>query len=798
MKKLLAYGIVIITFVIIALAYFSPVLEGEKIYQSDIVQYTGMSKEIHDFRAEYDAEPYWTNAAFGGMPAYQVSALYPHDYIKKLDKLIRFLPRPADYLFLYFISFFVLMLVLKVDWKLAFIGALAFGFSTYLIIIIGVGHNAKAHAIGYMPLVLAGVLLVFQKKYLYGFILTTLSVALEIVAGHIQMTYYLFFMLLSLGVFYFLETIKTKEFSAFFKSTAVLLVAGLLALIINANHLLPTREYAKESTRSQTELTLTPEGKPKTTTSGLSKDYITEYSYGIFESFNLFIPRLTGGSNSEKLGTDSHLYHFLKNKIDRRQAKDFANNAPTYWGDQPFVGAPAYIGAVIIFLFVLSLFLLENKHKKWLVTSIIIALLLSWGKNLEFLTNLFIDYVPLYNKFRAVSSIQVLIELAIPILAILGLQKFFFDDSKTPEEKEKALKYATGIAGSIALFFLVFGSSWFSFHNASDMRYEESLPGFTEALIQDRKAMLFNDSFRTLVLVLLAAISLWLFNKKKIKLVPVIVILALLFLYDGVSIAKNYVNDTNFVSAIKVKKPFTPSLIDKEIMKDKGHYRVINFGENPMNDGSTSYFHNSIGGYHAAKPRRYQELYTYQIAQSNFEVLNMLHAKYMIVPEKNGLVYQENTDTYGNAWFATDLVFVNTADEELAALSELNKNKAVFNKKYQDKFQLAFKKDSTANIELTSYKPNEITYKSTSKTPQLTLFSEMYYKHGWKAYVDGIKTEIFPVNYVLRAIVLPEGNHEITFSFQPEIVKKSGLYSLIGYVLFFVLASLGWFFSRKQ
>ena len=417
LKKFTPYLIALATFIIVALAYFSPVLEGKKIYQSDIAQYIGMSKEIKDFRAEHDVEPYWTDAAFGGLPAYQVSAYYPHDYITKLDRLIRFLPRPADYLMLYFVGFFVLLMVLKVDWRLAIIGSLAFGFSTYLIIILGVGHNAKAHAIGYMPLIIAGVLLVFQKKYFSGFILTTLAAALEIAAGHVQMTYYLFFMLLILGIVYFSKAIREKGLLHFSKSVGVLLIAGVLSIVLNTNHLLPTREYAKESTRGNSELTITPEGKPKEAAKGLSPEYITEYSYGILETMNLFIPRFMGGGNAENLGTDSHTYNFLKEKIGARQAKDFVKHTPTYWGNQPIVAAPAYIGAVLIFLFVLSFFLVETNTKRWLLLSIALALLLSWGKNLSFLTDFFINYVPLYTKFRAVSSIQVLIELAVPTVS---------------------------------------------------------------------------------------------------------------------------------------------------------------------------------------------------------------------------------------------------------------------------------------------------------------------------------------------------------------------------------------------
>ncbi len=800
LKKATPYIIAVITFVLVALSYFSPVLQGKKIVQSDITQFKGMSKEIVDFRKENHEEPYWTDAAFGGMPAYQVSAHYPHDYIKKLDKLIRFLPRPADYLFLYFISFFVLMLVLKVDWRLAIMGALAFGFSTYLIIIIGVGHNSKAHAIGYMPLVLAGVLMVFNKKYLWGFILTTLSVALEIVAGHIQMTYYLFYMLLILGVVLFINAVKEKTLPTYTKSVGVLFVSALISLAINANHLLPTKEYAQESTRSRSDLTISPDGSPKQVTTGLSKEYITEYSYGILETFNLFIPRLMGGGNAEDIGTDSYTYDFLKTKIGVAQARDFSKHAPTYWGTQPIVAAPAYIGAVLIFLFVLSFFLVESKTRNWLLSSILIALLLSWGKNLPALTNFFIDYIPLYNKFRAVSSIQVLIELAIPILGILALQKLFFDTKITPDKKVKAVLYSLYIAGGVALFFLLLGSSWFSFEGGNDAYYNEMIPGFSEALIKDRKSLMFQDSLRSLLLVLLTGGSLWLFLTKKLKLIPSLGILTGLLLYDGVSIATNYVNKEDFVSAKRIEKPFNPTAIDKEILQDKGHYRVANFTKNPLNDGSTSFFHKSIGGYHAAKPRRYQELFDYQLNHNNFEVLNMLNTKYLILAdEKGNPTLQNNEEAYGNAWFANEVVWVKTADEEIMALDSLSKNKVILNQTYKRLIpENIWMVDTTATVKLTSYKANEIHYTSNSRIPQLTVFSEMYYPHGWNAYMDGKKYEIMRANYVLRALILPVGKHEIVFKFEPEIVSKSGRISLFAYLAFVLFIGLGWFFRKKM
>ena len=802
LKTYVPYIIALVTFVIVSLLYFLPVIHGKEILQSDIVQFTGMSKEIQDYRAEYGEEPYWTDAAFGGMPAYQVSAKYANDFIKYLDETIRFLPRPADYLFLYFIGFFVLMLALKVDWRLALIGSLAFGLTTYYVVILGVGHNAKAHAIGYFSLVLAGLVWAYRKKYFLGFIVTALATALEIIAGHIQMTYYLFIVLFLYAIVEMIKAIQNKTILDFVKSSIVVLVAGILAIGMNANHLLPTREYTTESTRSVSELTINPDGSPKETTTALDKSYITEYSYGIAETFNLFIPRLMGGSNAEAIGTKSETYRFLKPKIGIKQAKDFSDHAPMYWGNQPIVAAPAYIGAVLIFLFVLALHLIKPLHKWWLLGAIILSLFLSWGKNFNFLTDFFIDYVPLYDKFRAVSSIQVIIEWLVPIVGVLGLQQFFFNKKISDNQRKRSLLNSLYITGGIALIFVVLGSSLFTFESPSDAQYEGMLSGITDALIQDRKHLMMMDALRTLVLVGLSFAMLWFFLKRKLNTTLVIVGLGLLLFFDGFQVAKRYVNDDDFVRSSMVKKPFEPSAADLEILKDTTHYRVANFTVNPMIDGSTSYFHNSIGGYHAAKPRRYQEIFDYQISNGNFEILNMLNTKYFIVDdEANNRISELNDQAYGNAWFAYAIKWVNNADEAMKALDSINKETAVLDIKYKPEIpENLWIQDSTATVDLVHYKPNHLIYQSKSHIPQLVIFSEQYYPHGWQATVDGKPQEILRANYILRALVVPEGEHKIEFSFEPEIVKQGEQWSKWSYIIFISLVIMGVIFRvlRKK
>ncbi|MGY0426191.1 MAG: hypothetical protein ACWIPI_05085, partial [Polaribacter sp.] len=764
-KKIVPYAVAIIIFVLASIVYFHPVLEGQKLNQSDITQFTGMVKEINDFRAENHKEPYWTGASFSGMPAYPISAYYPNDLVRNIDKILRFLPRPADYTFLYFLSFFVLMMALKVDWKLAILGALGFGFSTYLIIIFGAGHNAKAHAIAYMPLVLAGILWVFRKKYVLGFMVTGLAMALEIYTNHIQMTYYLGFCILILGIVEFITALKEKKLPSFAKQAAIILAAVALGIGANAPRLLAMKEYSDYSTRGKSELTINLDGSKKIATKGLDKDYITQYSYAKLETFNLFIPRFMGGGTVEKLNKNSNFYQLLEKKAGRKVADDYSRQVLTYWGDQPIIEAPAYIGAVFFFLFFLGILLVKGKWKQWLVAATVFSILLSWGRNFEIITNFFIDYVPLYNKFRAVSSIQVIAELCVPLLGILALKEFFLSKITT-KEKENALKKAVFIFGGLIIVGFLFAHIFATFEGLRDNNYSK-LPGLIDAVIADRKSMLLIDTIRALVLVFLSGGVLWLFLKGKLKQNFAIIGLAVFILFDLISVDKKYVNESDFKPARKIDKPFTASAADKLILKDKSHFRVINFTVDPMNDGSTSYFHESIGGYHAAKMMRYQELYQYQIAKKNMnmEVLNMLNTKYFIVKgAKETPEAQQNPNANGSVWFVNNLVSVQTANEEIKALDSLNTKKtAVIREQDFDKMQANFttslQKDSTAVIQLVNYNVSEITYQSKTKKEEFAVFSEIYYKDGWNAYVDGKLTPHYRVNYVLRGMMIPTGKH---------------------------------------
>ncbi|MGQ3679521.1 YfhO family protein [Tenacibaculum discolor] len=793
LNKFLPFAIAIIVFAIASVLYFNPVLSGKQIKQSDITQFIGMSKDVKEYRAEKGEEPYWLDNAFSGMPAYQVSAYYPNDFVRYIDKAIRFLPRPADYLFLYFLSFFLLLTALKVDWKLAVLGSLSFGFSTYLIIIFGAGHNAKAHAIGYMPMVIAGVIYIFRKRYLLGFILTALAMALEIYSNHPQMTYYLGFCLLILAVVEGIEAFKSRTLPVFFKQSAILVAAMLIGIGANSTRLLAMKEYADYSTRGKSELTITPEGLPKEKSSGLDKEYITEYSYGIAETFNLLIPRFMGGGTVEELGENSNFYQVLEQNAGRSVAKDYSSQVLTYWGKQPIVEAPAYIGAIVFFLFFLGIFLVKGRLKYWLVAATIFSIVLSWGKNFSIVTNFFIDYVPLYNKFRAVSSIQVIAELCVPLLGVLALKEFFSSENSS-EEKEKAIKKAFYIVGGISLLFLLFGSSLFAFEGLRDAQYQQ-LPELIDALIADRKSMLFNDSLRSLLLVLAVAGMLWFYLKGKLKQVSVLIVLGGLIIFDLVSIDANYVNKEDFTSARRVQKPFTATKADTEILKDKGYYRVVNFSVSPMQDGRTSYFHNSIGGYHAAKMKRYQELFDYQIAKNNMEVLNMLNTKYFIISDEQ---FQENPKANGNAWFVKSLKEVNSANEEIVTLDSLNtKSEAVINSKEFKVGVDTFQKDSTATISLVKKDLTELMYESNTNSNQFAVFSEIYYKDGWNAYIDGKSVPYYRVNYVLRGMEVPKGKHTITFKYEPSVIKTGSLLSLFCYALLLIIP-IGWFVIKRK
>lgn len=792
-KKLIPHVVVLVLFVVAALVYFSPVLQGDTIYQSDIAQYTGMAKQQKDFKLQTCQETYWTNSAFGGMPTYQLGARYPNNIIKKIDLTLRFLPRPADYLFLYLMSMYILLLVLKIDYKLAFLGALAFGFSTYLIIILGVGHNAKAHAIAYMPLVLSGIILTFRGKYFYGFVLTAIAMGLELVANHFQMTYYLLLLVGCLGVAYLIDAYRKKQLKHYATALGVLVLAVIFSLGFNATNIMATQEYAAQSTRGKSELTINPDGSPKEAGAGLDFDYITEYSYGRAETFNLLVPRFMGGGSGEPFPGNSKAADELKKLgVPATDVNQILRQIPMYWGQQPIVEAPAYVGAAVLFLALLGLFLVKGRMRWWLVAGFVLSLLLSWGKNFEFLTQFFIDFVPLYDKFRAVSSIQVLIELILPILAVVGLHQYF-NDFAAKESKKKALMYSAGVLGLLLLAFIAIPGVLFDFTSPYDGQISEAFgeqgPYIMDSVREDRIAVLRADAIRSLLLILAAAAVLYALLVNKLKETVAIAILAGIVLFDLVGIDRRYVNSEDFVDARIMERPFEPNGADIQILKEDpdDHFRVYDLTTGPFSSGRASYFHNALGGYHGAKLGRIQDMDAFYLSRGNIGVLNMLNVRYLLQYGENGGAYaQRNPYANGNAWFVNTIEIVPDANQEILRLDSLDtKRVALVNASFEAQLsKKQFVVDSTAGIAVTKVAPNHIEYKSNNANEGLAVFSEIYYQPGWKATIDGQEAQHIRANYLLRAMEIPAGEHTVTFTFEPEVVNKGSKWSLIAMIVF--------------
>ena len=775
---------VIIFFIITAVLFFSPVLKGKKILQNDIVQYSGMSKELKDYRSNYEKETYWVNNAFSGMPTYQLGAKYPHNYIKKLDLLIRFLPRPADYLFLYFIGFYFLMLSLKIEYRLAVLGALSFGFSTYLIIIIGAGHNAKAHAISYMPFVLGSIIYVVRKKYIIGFILTAIFLGLQLTANHFQMTYYLMFIVIVIAIWFVVKCIKENDRVHLIKTIVVLFTSLVFSLLMNSSNILTTMEYSKESTRgNSSSLTINSDGSPKENFSkGLDREYITQWSYGVFESLNLFIPKIVGGGSSEKLDSNSSFYQILrKSGYSPLESNQIVKNSPTYWGNQPFVEAPAYVGIAVFFLFVFSVFLYRGNHRSWLLASIILSLLLSFGKNFSFLTDLFISYFPIYDKFRAVSSIQVILELCIPIMAILGLSSLFSDKIMT-KSKIRALNF-TGMVFLLILIVLYLIKGFLPFSGISDQYMDETI---VEALIEDRKEIYVSQLLKSFIFISIIFSLIFLFIKEKLKKNYFIVSLAIIISTDLILFSKNYVNDENFVDAVNVENPYNLDEVYKSIIDDKSDYRVLDLTENST---KPNYFFNSINGYHAAKLGRYNDVMDFYLNKNHLNTLSMLNTKYIIFNQEGEKQIFKNEFSSGSAWFVKENINVFDDDQEIKSLDTLNYKEISVSQSFESKKYY----NNTSSIVVAEKKSDYIRYDVSSDDTGLIIFSEIFYPKGWKAYINDQEVTMERFNYILRGLEVPKGKHRLEFVFDPTIVKLSSnisLFSTLGFVFIILVMIL--------
>ena len=794
-RKLYPHITALIIFLVVSFAYFTPALEGKVLRQGDNIHFRGMSKEIVDFRAEHHEEPLWTNSMFGGMPAYLISTVYSSNLFRYVDKYISLnLHVPVKYLFLTLAGFYFLLIVgFRMNPWLSIAGAIAFAFSSYFFIIEAAGHNSKAHAIAYMAPVIAGVVLSFRGKLLWGATLTGVFLALQMTANHPQITYYTLFTVLFLGIAYLVQAIKEKALLQFSKIVGVLSLALILAIGVNITSLLLVKEYGEVSIRGKSELTNNQGNK----TSGLDKDYIlNDYSYGIDEAMNLFIPNFKGGASS---GFDSKSKTYQELKAANVQgAKQIVERSPlAYWGTQRFTSGPVYIGAAIIFLFVLGLFLVRGPVKWWLAGAVLISIMLAWGKNFMFLSDIFIHYVPGYNKFRTVSMILVIAEFAIPLLGMLVV-KDIINGKIAKKEFLKGLKYTLYIVGGVALFFVVFPGMFFDFSAPVDeqLRAAGWPASMMEAVHDDRKHLLQKDAFRSLVFVVLTAGLLTSFVYGKIKNSYFILGLVLVFLADMWPVNKRYLNDDNFTTKKAIKVPFQPSAANLLILKDKDpNFRVLNLAVDTYNDAGTSWFHKSIGGYHGAKIRRYQDLISQHIARNNMHVLDMLNTKYFIVPGENKQPgARMNPAALGNAWYVNTYNLVESPDAEIDALAEFDPaNEAIVDKRFTNYFEgFNAKADSTAHISLISYQPNNLVYESSSTKEGFVVFSEIYYENGWNAYIDGEQVPYVRANYVLRAMRIPAGEHKIEFKFHPKAFytgqKISFASSIILLLLFFGLA----------
>jgi hypothetical protein len=783
-KKLSPHLIVILLFVGISFAYFSPVMQGKVLDMPDIKHWKGMSKEVQDFREDTGEEALWTNSMFSGMPAYQISTKSNANLIQYVVKAISLgIPRPANLLFLYLLGFYLLLLSVKVDYRLSAVGAIAFAFSSYFFIIIMAGHMTKAHAIAYVPMVVAAVLYTYRGRIFLGGVLTALAVALELYANHLQITYYLVLVLILIGIVQFVKDLKANNISSFAKRSGVLVLAALLASGTAVTRLSTTMEYGKESTRGKSELTNNLDNK----TSGLDKDYATSWSYGIAETFTLLIPNFYGGASQGELTTDSETYQAIKRAPN---AKQLIKQLPLYWGTQPFTSGPTYAGSIVMFLFIFGLLFVKSEMRVWILLATIMSIMLAWGKNFMPLTDLFLEYFPGYNKFRAVSMILVIAEFTLPLLGFVALNKFLSEDNEDYETDKKvkdiktqkvshalvkskkliSLNLAFYIAGGITLVFALIPNLFFDFAGGQDDSLAKS--GWPiDALQADRAGLLSADAWRSFIFIALTFGTMWMFLKNKFSSKYVILIVGVLVLADMWTVNKRYLNDDNFARKSKVEIPYQATVADQQIFRDTDpNFRVFNQSVSTFNDASTSYFHKSIGGYHGAKLKRYQELIENHISKGNMAVLNMLNTKYFITPKGQA---QQNPGTMGNAWFINEINMVPNADAEIASLNGFNPaNTAIVDVRFSEQI-IDGLDNSGSSITLAEYKPNYLKYNSTTSKNGIAIFSEIYYDKGWNAYVDGELKPHFRANYVLRGMQIPAGNHVVEFKFEPVVYHLS-------------------------
>lgn len=822
LKKYLPDVLVVIIFAVISFAYFFPAdLDGRILYRHDSSAGRGAGQETAEYHERTGKVSRWSNATFSGMPTYQTAPSYQS--VSVLNQAVKayhlWLPENVWYVFAYLLGFYILLRAFDFRQSLAALGSIVWAFSSYFFIIIAAGHIWKVMALAYLPPMIAGIVLAYRGKYLWGFIVTAIFAAFEVDANHVQMTYYYLFIILFMIIAYLVDAIRKKRMAQFVKATAVCAAGALIGILMNISNLYHTWQYAQESMRGKSELVK--KDATNQTSSGLDRDYITQWSYGVDETWTLLVPNAKGGASVPLAANTDAMKKADPNFMQIYQ------QLGQYWGDQPGTSGPVYVGAFVLMLFILGLFIVKGPIKWALLAATILSILLSWGHNFMPFTNFFLDYIPMYSKFRTVASILVIAEFTIPLLAMMALKKIV-DEPDLLTKKAKFVYISFGLTGGIALLFALMPTLFFSdFISSQELEAFKSIPAeylspLESNLRSIRESIFTADCWRSFWIIVIGTLLLFLYKFKKLKAEYMVGAIAILCLIDMWQVNKRYLNDEMFVekSVREQAQPMTQT--DRQILQDKSlDYRVLNLASNTFNENETSYYHKSIGGYHAAKLRRYQELIDAYISpemqkmmpaiakaggdmtkvngDSLFPVLNMLNAKYFIVPlQANQTVAIENPYVYGNAWFVDKVTYVKNANEELDALGKLNlRHEAVADARFQSQLGESKNQDSTSIVKLTAYEPNQLTYDVRSATGGIVVFSEIFYPE-WTATVDGKPVEIGRVDYVLRALNVDKGHHKMVLTFDPKSVKQTETVAYLSYGVLLLVVLFAVYFKRKE
>mgnify|MGYP003356792748 FL=1 len=821
LKKYLPDVLVVIIFAVISFAYFFPAdLDGRILYRHDSSAGRGAGQETAEYHERTGKVSRWSNATFSGMPTYQTAPSYQS--VSVLNQAVKayhlWLPENVWYVFAYLLGFYILLRAFDFRQSLAALGSIVWAFSSYFFIIIAAGHIWKVMALAYLPPMIAGIVLAYRGKYLWGFIVTAIFAAFEVDANHVQMTYYYLFIILFMIIAYLVDAIRKKRMAQFVKATAVCAAGALIGILMNISNLYHTWQYAQESMRGKSELVK--KDAANQTSSGLDRDYITQWSYGVDETWTLLVPNAKGGASVPLAANTEAMKKADPNFMQIYQ------QLGQYWGDQPGTSGPVYVGAFVLMLFILGLFIVKGPIKWALLAATILSILLSWGHNFMPFTNFFLDYIPMYSKFRTVASILVIAEFTIPLLAMMALKKIV-DEPDLLTKKAKFVYISFGLTGGIALLFALMPTLFFSdFISSQELEAFKSIPAeylspLESNLRSIRESIFTADCWRSFWIIVIGTLLLFLYKFKKLKAEYMVGAIAILCLIDMWQVNKRYLNDEMFVekSVREQAQPMTQT--DRQILQDKSlDYRVLNLASNTFNENETSYYHKSIGGYHAAKLRRYQELIDAYISpemqkmmpaiakaggdmtkvngDSLFPVLNMLNAKYFIVPlQANQTVAIENPYVYGNAWFVDKVTYVKNANEELDTLGKLNlRHEAVADARFQSQLGESKNQDSTSIVKLTAYEPNQLTYDVRSATGGIVVFSEIFYPE-WTATVDGKAVEIGRVDYVLRALNVDKGHHKVVLTFDPKSVKQTETVAYLSYGVLLLVVLFAVYFKRK-